>query len=62
MKFTELRKLVEEIESTDIVYPDYLQPNPEDYPDTPEGDEQYFNDYWQGDIEAFLYHENIGDR
>ena len=38
------------------------QPNPNDYPDTPEGEAQYWEDYWQGDYQAWAYHEAIGDR
>ena len=38
------------------------QPNPNDYPDTPEGEAQYWEDYWQGDYQAWAYHESIGDR
>jgi hypothetical protein len=38
------------------------QPNPSHYPDTPEGDQDFHDDYWQGDIAAELYHFDMGDR
>lgn len=38
------------------------QPNPNDYPDTPEGEAEFWEDYWQGDYQAWAYHEAIGDR
>ena len=41
---------------------DYDQPNGDNYPDTPEGNQQFVDDYWNGDIEAMLYHEDMGDR
>lgn len=41
---------------------EFEQPNPMDYPDTPEGESAWIEDYWQGDIDAMLYHEDMGDR
>ena len=38
------------------------RPNPIDYEDSPEGDAQYWNDYWGGDFDAMIYHDDIGDR
>lgn len=56
MSFTEIRKFIESIEK----YQE--QPNPMDYEDSPQGDAEYSDDHWQGDIEAMLYHEDMGDR
>ena len=41
---------------------DEEQVDPNDYPDTPEGDADFHDDYWQGNIEAELYHDDMGDR
>lgn len=41
---------------------EYEQPNPMDYPDTPQGDAEYMDDYWQGNWEAMAYHDDMGDR
>lgn len=38
------------------------QPDPNDYPETMEGDADYFDAYWQGDYNAMAYHDDIGDR
>lgn len=38
------------------------RPNPNDYSDTIEEQQQWIDDYWLGDIEAMLYHEDEGDR
>jgi hypothetical protein len=38
------------------------RPNPMDYEDSPEGDARYWDDYWGGDFDAMLYHDDIGDR
>lgn len=38
------------------------QPNPNDYPDTYEGEAEFWEDYWERDYEAWMYHESIGDR
>ena len=54
MTFTEMKKYIDSIEN--------VQPNPQDYEDTPEGDAKFCDDYWQGDIEAMLYHDDMGDR
>ena len=41
---------------------EFEQPNPSHYDNTPEGDSEFHDDYWQGNIEAELYHFDIGDR
>jgi len=38
------------------------QPNPTDYPDTPEGVQEFRDDYWGGNSEAEAYHDDMGDR
>lgn len=38
------------------------QPNPMHYEDSPKGEQQFNDDYWGGDINAMLYHQDIGDR
>lgn len=38
------------------------QPNPNNYADTPEGEAEFWEDYWERDYQAWVYHEAIGDR
>ena len=38
------------------------QPTPNHYDDTPQGEAEFWEDYWQGDIQAWAYHEAMGDR
>lgn len=38
------------------------QPNPNHYADTPEGEAEFWEDYWERDYQAWVYHEAIGDR
>lgn len=37
-------------------------PNPMHYDNTPQGDADYHDDYWQGDFDAMSYHDDMGDR
>jgi hypothetical protein len=64
MTFSEMRKFQEAFDNKELNTPflDYEQPNPEDYPNTPQGDQEFIDDYWQGDIDAMLYHDDMGNR
>jgi hypothetical protein len=32
------------------------------YDNTPQGDADFHDDYWQGDFDAMSYHDDMGDR